>query len=453
MDMKMKYADGGEVDNQRSREIAQAILQQLGGGNRLIMMVGAYNFVIIPNGVAFRIKNAKANVIKITLNALDLYNLEVGRVRGTTYKVVAKHDNIYNDMLKPLIEKSTGMYLSLYEKGGNIETEVDALYNKSQLINANENWKIKLLEMLQDGSSEAYNIYERLNAKQKAEVLQEQFEMDNDMGSYGDGKKSTSKENLMALLDDAKNGKRYDKGGAMKNKMAKGGKTESKSVAVSKTISGNEINLFIDYCYGFYGKGGTYADELNGGLTKAQVKTAVMKYLDQLDSNPTWGGGDSLDRERVRLIFDKNYSLLKKGGKMAKGGGVGKLTALQKKVYESIKNTYSKSLTTYNLPSDTRRILEDLYYMDLLNRKYINGTQEAEYTLNDTIEDRYARLTKKEAKRLDELQKKENDGSLTKSENDEYEKLVYKYRGWENKKAKGGSVSSSSGFNYTIGGL
>ena len=122
--MKMKYADGGEVDNQRNKEIAQAILQQLGGGNRLIMMVGAYNFVIIPNGVAFRIKNPKANYIKITLNGLDLYNLEVGRVRGNTYKVVAKHDNIYNDMLKPLIEKSTGMYLSLYEKGGAMKNKM-----------------------------------------------------------------------------------------------------------------------------------------------------------------------------------------------------------------------------------------------------------------------------------------------------------------------------------------
>ena len=105
----------------KNQEIAETILQQLGGGRRLVMMVGAYNFVVVENGVAFKIKNAKANYIKIKLNSKDLYDLEVGRIRGTTYKVVAKKDDLYFDMLKPAIEEATGMYLSLFKKGGKMK--------------------------------------------------------------------------------------------------------------------------------------------------------------------------------------------------------------------------------------------------------------------------------------------------------------------------------------------
>jgi hypothetical protein len=100
------------------------ILKQLGGINRLVAMTGAYNFVDLGNGVSFKIKNQKANYIKITLNSMDLYDLEVGRIRADTYKVVATYDSIYFDQLKPLIEKATGMYLSFAE-GGNIQQEND----------------------------------------------------------------------------------------------------------------------------------------------------------------------------------------------------------------------------------------------------------------------------------------------------------------------------------------
>jgi hypothetical protein len=115
------FADGGETSS-RNKEIAQTILNQLGGMNRLIAFTGAYNFVAINNGVSFRIKNPKANYIKITLNGKDLYDLEVGRIRGTDYKVVGKQSDLYYDMLKSEIEKFTGMYLS-FAKGGKIGFE------------------------------------------------------------------------------------------------------------------------------------------------------------------------------------------------------------------------------------------------------------------------------------------------------------------------------------------
>ncbi len=98
---------------------------------------------------------------------------------------------------------------STYANGGQVEIEINELYSKSNFINNHFNWQGKLLEMLQDNSVEAYNIYQSLTEKQKEEVLQELYEMDNDMGSYGDGDIETSRENLEVLLEDAKNGNKY----------------------------------------------------------------------------------------------------------------------------------------------------------------------------------------------------------------------------------------------------
>jgi hypothetical protein len=103
-------------------EIASTIVNQLGGMGRLNMMTGAYNFGALPNGVTFRIKNQRANVIKITLTSMDLYNLEVGRLRGGKYTIVTENLGLYNDMLKPAIEKATGMYLSLQDGGTLLST-------------------------------------------------------------------------------------------------------------------------------------------------------------------------------------------------------------------------------------------------------------------------------------------------------------------------------------------
>ena len=124
---------------------------------------------------------------------------------------------------KELIKIEDGVYETTYKKGGLtknkladgglVENQINELYNRSNFIGNHQNWKIKLLEMLQDESIEAYNIYQSLTEEQKEELLQELFEMDNDMGSDGDGEMETSKENLNILLDGAKNGKKYRSGG------------------------------------------------------------------------------------------------------------------------------------------------------------------------------------------------------------------------------------------------
>lgn len=61
----------------------------------------------------------------------------------------------------------------------------------------------------------------------------------------------------------------------------------------------------------------------------------------------------------------------------------------------------------------------------------------------DTVADRYARLTKTEAKRLDELSKKVRINEQTEAEDAEWNKLVHKYRGWEYKDGGGvGNIDS-----------
>ena len=124
------YDDGGTVAN--------TILDQLGGAGRLRAMTGAYNFYDIGNGLSFKIKNARANYIKIKLTSMDLYDVEVGRIRGNTYKVVDSAQGLYFDQLKPFIEKATGMYLSLYGKGGMIEHKTDDGKTLKYKIDENE---------------------------------------------------------------------------------------------------------------------------------------------------------------------------------------------------------------------------------------------------------------------------------------------------------------------------
>ena len=159
-----KYADGGNASYNYNRQIADTILLQLGNAGRLKMMTGAYNFSVIPSGVSFRIKNPRANYIKITLTPMDLYDLEVGRVRGTTYKVIAKHEGVYNDMLKPLIEKATGMYLSLFAKGGKL------VYDREKYVKLLDEYD-KVGAYLEDATTEQ----ERAKYKKKLSEIESEL--------------------------------------------------------------------------------------------------------------------------------------------------------------------------------------------------------------------------------------------------------------------------------------
>ena len=66
----------------------------------------------------------------------------------------------------------------------------------------------------------------------------------------------------------------------------------------------SEVLDFITYVESFYGKGGVYPI----GATTEMIAKSVKMYFNSLTEEVTWGGGDSLDRERVRdiLIEDNN---------------------------------------------------------------------------------------------------------------------------------------------------
>ena len=98
-----------------SKQIAINILNQLGGYNRLNAMIGLKDVIAHQSGVSFKIKcqGAKANYVKIILNGLDLYDVEIGKIRGLNYTVKKSVNDYYCDMLKELIENETGLRLSL----------------------------------------------------------------------------------------------------------------------------------------------------------------------------------------------------------------------------------------------------------------------------------------------------------------------------------------------------
>ena len=96
-------------------EIANTILRQLGTNQaKLSMMIGAKNFVLTESGLAFKFKSSnKINYIKIELNGKDLYDIEYGYVRGTSYTVRTRSEDMYSDMLKNDVEQTIRQYLSL----------------------------------------------------------------------------------------------------------------------------------------------------------------------------------------------------------------------------------------------------------------------------------------------------------------------------------------------------
>ncbi len=95
---------------------------------------------------------------------------------------------------------------------------------------------------------------------------------------------------------------------------------------VSNPTNGDyeDVNSFVDYVDGFYGKDGIYAKDFkSNGFTKDEIKEAVNKYISDVDKrdddNFTWGAGDSVDRERVRTYLEKIDSEKYSNGGKVKG--------------------------------------------------------------------------------------------------------------------------------------
>ena len=99
------------------KQIANETINQMGGFSKLAAMVGAHNFVYDNDGmVKFSFKMCgKTNMIKIELSSDDLYDVSFYKFsrKNATCDLVAEHNGIYNDQLRSIFERETGLYLSL----------------------------------------------------------------------------------------------------------------------------------------------------------------------------------------------------------------------------------------------------------------------------------------------------------------------------------------------------
>ena len=105
------------------QQVAETILKQLGGGGRLKAMIGAKNFTSHPDGLGalsfqFPSPHRGPNRVKITLDPSDTYTMEFGKItsRGMKYQKTKEIEGVYNDQLRSIFEKETGLYLSLREE-------------------------------------------------------------------------------------------------------------------------------------------------------------------------------------------------------------------------------------------------------------------------------------------------------------------------------------------------
>ncbi len=71
-----------------------------------------------------------------------------------------------------------------------------------------------------------------------------------------------------------------------------------------------ELSKFVDYVESFYGNKGVYDNDetsqpvRKGGFSRLEIIEAIKIYLEDMKKNGhEWGGGDSMDRERVREIL------------------------------------------------------------------------------------------------------------------------------------------------------
>ena len=107
--------------SEATKEAASIILSQLGGQRALVLMLGAYNFVygLMDNSdpyLSFKLKAADSiNFIKISLNWKDAYDIELGQIKGMTYKVLDTVNDADCDNLIDILEEKTRLFVSRSE--------------------------------------------------------------------------------------------------------------------------------------------------------------------------------------------------------------------------------------------------------------------------------------------------------------------------------------------------
>lgn len=96
-------------------QVANTILAQL-GGNKFIAMTGAKMFVGSEKGLTFRIgrNDAGINCVRITLTAMDDYQVEFLKVSTKKVSSVAFAEGVYADNLQEVFTRKTGLETRLF---------------------------------------------------------------------------------------------------------------------------------------------------------------------------------------------------------------------------------------------------------------------------------------------------------------------------------------------------
>jgi len=96
-----------------ANEVLNQLTQSSNGARKLAMMTGAKNFAQDSEKYFVTFKLPRGVIVKIKLNAMDLYDMEFGKIRKYEYKVTKEFKGLYADMLKKTFEQHTKLYLSL----------------------------------------------------------------------------------------------------------------------------------------------------------------------------------------------------------------------------------------------------------------------------------------------------------------------------------------------------
>ncbi len=100
-----------------AKEIADIVIQQLGGIRKLHAMINAKNFSYNSEGrLIFEFSGCKkCSVVGIQVNWKDLYDVVFYKRQRKTYELleVGKFADVYNTDLIRTFEEFTGLYLSL----------------------------------------------------------------------------------------------------------------------------------------------------------------------------------------------------------------------------------------------------------------------------------------------------------------------------------------------------
>ena len=103
------------LEKQSASQVANTIVQQLGGSRKLQMFIGLKQILTASNAVTLVFPKPKhrgaVNRVRITLNGKELYDMEFIRTHGRSAKVVSEFNDVYAEDLRDRFEEGTGLYI------------------------------------------------------------------------------------------------------------------------------------------------------------------------------------------------------------------------------------------------------------------------------------------------------------------------------------------------------